>query len=109
MPYSFWRHQPWCPGALAPSAPLATPLMLSSFNCHFSFKMFASLICICNSVQIMLDARGQRGSWMLWPRKYFLFDPQNFLQPFLVIHQNFSSSSPKISDDLCHISQKFAL
>src|SRR6218665_1952727 len=26
MSYSFWRPQPWRPGVLAPSAPLATPL-----------------------------------------------------------------------------------
>ena len=26
MSYSFWRPQPWRPGALAPLTPLATPL-----------------------------------------------------------------------------------
>ena len=26
MSYSFWRPQPWRPGALAPLCPLATPL-----------------------------------------------------------------------------------
>ena len=28
MFYSFWRPQPWRPGALTPSVPLATPLNL---------------------------------------------------------------------------------
>ena len=31
MSYSFWRPQPWRPGALAPLCPLATPLRLVLF------------------------------------------------------------------------------
>jgi len=33
-------------------------------------------------------------------KKYFLFVSQNFLRPFLVVHQTFSISSPKMSDDI---------
>src|SRR6218665_2876314 len=44
----------------------------------------------------MLDARGQRGSWM----------PSNIFY-FLVVRQNFSNSSHKISDDLFSHLRKF--
>src|SRR6218665_1642061 len=49
-----------------------------------------------SGVQRLLDARGQRGSWM----------PSNIFY-FLVVHQNFSNSSHKISDDLFSHLPKF--
>ena len=56
-----------------------------------------SFLMSTSGMQRLLDARGQRGSWM--PSKIFfirLFIPQNFWRPFLVVHLNFSNSSPKI-------------
>src|SRR6218665_3082435 len=49
-----------------------------------------------SGVQRLLDARGQRGSWM----------PSNIFY-FLVVHQKFSYSSHKISDDLFSHLPKF--
>src|SRR6218665_2471012 len=41
------------------------------------------------------------------PRKYFLFVPQNFWIFLLVVHQTFSNSSPKSSDNLFRNLSKF--
>ena len=50
MSYSFWRPQPWRPGALAPSASLATPLIAEVLTLLLIFR-FAIFGYICEALR----------------------------------------------------------
>ena len=64
----------------------------SAVSCRFTFTLEYS-------VQRLLDAWGQRGSWM--PSNFTPIHLAKFLTNFfLVVHKKFSNSSRKISDDL---------